>query len=68
MEILKYAGDIPEILPGFDELFAQAMCLNRKIVEMIGSVENIPELACDRSGVSELAGREFIQSWLTFFY
>lgn len=67
MEILKYAGDIPEILPGFDELFAQAMCLNRKIVEMIGSVENIPELACDRSGVSELAGREFIQSWLTFF-
>lgn len=66
-DISKYAGEIPKILPGFAELFVQAMCLDKKIVETIGSIENIPELACDRSGVSELAGREFVQSWLTFF-
>lgn len=65
-DILKYAGQISEIIPGFSELFAQAMCLNRKIVEMIGKKEEIPSLFCDKSGVSELVCREFEQSWLTF--
>ncbi|MDC7287930.1 hypothetical protein NXH76_08960 [Blautia schinkii] len=63
--LLTYAGDVPEIIPGYLDLFIQAMCLNSQIVKMIREKEKLPGLACDKTGISDLAGREFRQSWLT---
>lgn len=64
-DLLKYAGNIPEIIQGFQEFFIQAMCLNDQIVKLIGVQEGLPALACDKCGIFEFAGRKFEQSWLT---
>lgn len=64
-DLLKYTRNVPEVIQGFEDLFVQAMCLNDQIVEMIAKQEGLPALACDKSGVSKLAAREFEQSWLT---
>lgn len=65
-DILKYAEDVPEIIPFFTELFIQSMCLNDRTVRMIGRKEGLPGLACSKQGISELACRQFRQSWETF--
>lgn len=65
-DILRYTGSAAEIIPGFSDLLVQAVCLDNHMVEMIGRKEGILSLSCDKSSVSELVGREFAQSFLTF--
>lgn len=65
-DIMKYMGQIPEIIPFFGDYLIQAVCLDEKMVRGISVAEGLPGLACDKSNLSPLAYREFEQSWQTF--
>lgn len=65
-DIMRYMGQVPEIIPFFSDYLVQAVCLNEEMVQGISEAEGAEGLVCDRSGISPLACREFEQSWQTF--